>query len=404
MAGTALTIDLVSAAAVIAAAPSFPGPPPWSPACSPARTVSAVAPRVCGVVAQPVRRRHRQRAGTRARSSPPRPSSIAPWTRPRVRSGVAAAAAAERRRRRRAASAPATPRAMFPTSCPAWPGGARRCPDADSAACYTCRPRACRSSRPSVAESRVLRVGALACARRRSHAACVTQGERAAACSSRARVASRPRTAPVSVASPSGLFPTSELAARARATLTDSGYESVPREVQTRDVDGLLGIPRSAFHRSRREALARIDLRRGSVMMRRPWAKLKRAVFRLGVLTKSARVLRSQSASPGSLQPAAADRGARRTPRPSGWTVNSSPALPPLEGQKFPGRESELEFRVWPPRVGKQVRGFGKPGWRARVGPKPSDGESSLVADVVDRRGARCWSGCTDSAHFRGRA
>lgn len=144
-----------------------------------------------------------------------------------------------------------------------------------------------------------------------------------------------------------GPFPTSELAARARATLTDSGYESVPREVQTRDVGGywvFLESPSTAAGEKR--LLDR--LRKGGVVDAQAVGEGGSRRISLGVFSEEARAI-SQSERVARLQ-LLPQIEAREKDTTSIWLdLQLKSGAAPLEGQKFRAGESELEFRGCPP-------------------------------------------------------
>jgi hypothetical protein len=144
-----------------------------------------------------------------------------------------------------------------------------------------------------------------------------------------------------------GPFPTTELAARARATLTDSGYESVPREVQTRDVDGFwvfLEAPTTAAAEKR--LLDR--LKRGGIADAQTVGEGNARRISLGVFSEEARAI-SQSERVARLQ-LLPQIEAREKDTTSIWLdLQLKSGAAPLEGQKFRAGESELEFRPCPP-------------------------------------------------------
>jgi len=143
-----------------------------------------------------------------------------------------------------------------------------------------------------------------------------------------------------------GPFPTSELAVRARATLTDSGYSSVPREVQTRDVDGFwvfLEAPSTELGEKR--LLDR--LRRGGIADAQAVGEGNARRISLGVFSEEARAF-SQSERVAKLQ-LLPQIEAREKDTTSVWLdLELKSDAPPLEGQKFKAGESELEFRPCP--------------------------------------------------------
>jgi hypothetical protein len=143
-----------------------------------------------------------------------------------------------------------------------------------------------------------------------------------------------------------GPFATSELAARARATLTDSGYASLPREEQTRVVDGywvFLEAPTSAA--AERRLLER--LRRGGINDAQAVGDPGTRRISLGVFSEEARAI-AQSERVARLQ-LLPQIEARETTGTAIWLdLQLKSDAPPLEGQKFQAGENELEFRPCP--------------------------------------------------------
>jgi hypothetical protein len=148
-----------------------------------------------------------------------------------------------------------------------------------------------------------------------------------------------------------GPFGTNELAARARQTLNDSGYASLPREESSRVVDGywvyLESPPTEAGERRLLERL-----RRGGIADAQAVGDLGSARrISLGIFTDEARAA-AQSERVARLQ-LLPQIEARETAATAIWldlTLKSD--APPLEGQKFPAGESELEFRPCPAGAG----------------------------------------------------
>jgi len=143
-----------------------------------------------------------------------------------------------------------------------------------------------------------------------------------------------------------GPFPTNELAVRARATLTDSGYASVPREVQTRDVDGFwVFLEAPSTEAAEKRLLDR--LRRGGIVDALAVGEGNARRISLGVFSDEARAF-SQSERVAKLQ-LLPQIEAREKDTSSIWLdLQLKSDAPPLEGQKFKAGESELEFRPCP--------------------------------------------------------
>ena len=141
-----------------------------------------------------------------------------------------------------------------------------------------------------------------------------------------------------------GPFATNELAARARQTLTDSGYLSLPREVVTNVFEGYWVYLESPPSESgERRLLDR--LKKGGIADAAAIGELgaKRRIS-LGVFSDEARAAsQSEKVAKLGLLP---QIEAREKPGTAIWldlTLKSD--APPLEGQKFPAGDAELEFK-----------------------------------------------------------
>jgi hypothetical protein len=147
-----------------------------------------------------------------------------------------------------------------------------------------------------------------------------------------------------------GPFASSESAARARQTLTDSGYPSLPREEKTNVIDGFwvyLEAPSTAS--AERRLLDR--LKRGGIEDAQAVGDLgvNRRIS-LGIFSDEVRAA-AQSERVARLQ-MLPQIEARETQGSAIWldlTLKSD--APPLEGQKFPAGDAELEFRACPPQA-----------------------------------------------------
>jgi hypothetical protein len=141
-----------------------------------------------------------------------------------------------------------------------------------------------------------------------------------------------------------GPFATNELAARARQTLNDSGYTSLPREVETRVFEGYwVYLESPPTEPGERRLLER--LRKGGIADAQAVGELGSARrISLGVFTDETRAAtQSEKVARLGLLP---QIEAREKPATSIWldlTLKSD--SPPLEGQKFPAGDTELEFR-----------------------------------------------------------
>jgi hypothetical protein len=144
-----------------------------------------------------------------------------------------------------------------------------------------------------------------------------------------------------------GPFASNELAVRARQTLNDSGYTSLPREVTTRVLEGFwvyLEAPPSES--GERRLLDR--LRNGGITDATAVGDLgaSRRVS-LGVYSDEVRAAaQSERVAKLGLLPQIEAREKSATAIWLDLTLKSD--SPPLEGSKFPAGETELEFRPCP--------------------------------------------------------
>ena len=148
-----------------------------------------------------------------------------------------------------------------------------------------------------------------------------------------------------------GPFASNELAARARQTLTDSGYPSRPREEATSVIDGFyvyLEAPSTAA--AERRLLDR--LKKGGIEDAQAVGDLGAARrISLGIFSDEARAAaQSERVARLQLLPQIEAREAKGTAIWLDLTLKSD--APALEGQKFPAGDTELEFRACPPGVG----------------------------------------------------
>jgi hypothetical protein len=149
-----------------------------------------------------------------------------------------------------------------------------------------------------------------------------------------------------------GPFTSNELAVRARATLTDSGYPSVPREVTTRELEGYwVFLESPTTEAAERRLIER--LRRGGITDVQSVGEPGARRISLGVFSEEARAA-SQSEKVARLQ-LLPQIEAREISGTAIWLdLQLKSGSPPLEGQKFPAGESELEFRPCPAPVGDE--------------------------------------------------
>jgi hypothetical protein len=157
-----------------------------------------------------------------------------------------------------------------------------------------------------------------------------------------------------------GPFPSSELAVRARQTLSDSGYPSRPREETTTVLEGFwvyLEAPSTAA--AERRLLER--LKRGGIDDATAVGDLGASRrISLGIFSDEVRAA-AQSERVARLQ-LLPQIEARERPATAIWldlTLKSD--APALEGQKFPAGDTELEFRACPPGVGGEGAATGAP-------------------------------------------
>lgn len=143
-----------------------------------------------------------------------------------------------------------------------------------------------------------------------------------------------------------GPFPTTELAARARATLTDAGYSSLPREEQTRSLDGFwVFLEGPSTEAAERRLLER--LRRGGVADAQAVGEPNARRISLGVFSEEARAI-AQSERVAKLQLLPQIEAREKAATAIWLDLQMKSGAPPLEGQKFQAGESELEFRPCP--------------------------------------------------------
>ncbi len=140
-----------------------------------------------------------------------------------------------------------------------------------------------------------------------------------------------------------GPFATTELAARARQTLNDSGYTSVPREVDINVFEGYwVYLEAPSTEAAERRLLDR--LKKGGITDAAGVGDFSARRISLGVFSDETRAAsQSERVAKLGLLP---QIEAREKPGTAIWldlTLKSD--SPPLEGQKFPAGDAELEFR-----------------------------------------------------------
>ena len=143
-----------------------------------------------------------------------------------------------------------------------------------------------------------------------------------------------------------GPVPSTELAARARATLTDSGYSSVPREVQVRNVEGFwVFLEAPATEAGEKRLLER--LRRGGIEDAQAVGEPGARRISLGVFSEESRAI-TQSERVAKLQLLPQIEAREKDDKAIWLDLQLKSDAAPLEGQKFQAGESELEFRPCP--------------------------------------------------------
>ena len=144
-----------------------------------------------------------------------------------------------------------------------------------------------------------------------------------------------------------GPFSTNELAARARQTLSDSGYPSLPREVETRVLEGYwVYLESPPTESGERRLLDR--LKKGGIADAQAVGELGSARrISLGVFSDETRAAtQSEKVAKLGLLP---QIEARERPDISIWLdLTLKSGSQPLEGQKFKAGDAELEFRPCP--------------------------------------------------------
>jgi hypothetical protein len=143
-----------------------------------------------------------------------------------------------------------------------------------------------------------------------------------------------------------GPFATTELAARARQTLTDTGYSSVPREVATSVPDGFwVYLESPPTEAGERRLLER--LRRGGVNDAQAVGEIGARRISLGVFYEESRAIaQSEKVARLGLLPQIVGREKASSAIWLDLTLKSGAT--PLEGQKFKAGDAELEFRPCP--------------------------------------------------------
>jgi len=141
-----------------------------------------------------------------------------------------------------------------------------------------------------------------------------------------------------------GPFTTTEGAASARRTLGDSGYPSTPREVVTREFDGYwVYLESPPTESGERRLLER--LRKGGIADAQAVGDPGSRRISLGIFSDEGRAA-AQSEKVARLQ-LLPQIEAREKEGTAIWLdLELKSDSPPLEGQKFPAGDTELEFRA----------------------------------------------------------
>jgi hypothetical protein len=152
-----------------------------------------------------------------------------------------------------------------------------------------------------------------------------------------------------------GPFATTDLAARARQTLTDTGYPSVPRQVTTPVPDGFwVYLESPPTEAGERRLLER--LRRGGVDDAQAVGETGARRISLGVFYEESRAFaQSEKVARLGLLPQIVGREKSSSAIWLDLTLKSGAT--PLEGQKFKAGDAELEFRPCP---AAEVNGVGE--------------------------------------------
>jgi hypothetical protein len=143
-----------------------------------------------------------------------------------------------------------------------------------------------------------------------------------------------------------GPFATSELAARARQTLVDSGYPSTPREEETAEADGYwVYLEAPSTDVGERRLLER--LRRGGIEDAQAVGEGDARRISLGIFSDENRAA-AQSERVARLGLLPQIEGREKTTTTLWLDLALKSGAPPLEGQKFQAGDAELEFRPCP--------------------------------------------------------
>ena len=143
-----------------------------------------------------------------------------------------------------------------------------------------------------------------------------------------------------------GPFATNELAARARQTLADSGYPSLPREVASSVPDGFWVYLEAPTSESAERRL--LDkLQKGGITDAQAVGDIGARRISLGIFSDEVRAAaQSERVARLGLLPQIVGR---EKPATNLWLdLKLKTGAPPLEGQKFQAGEAQLEFKPCP--------------------------------------------------------
>jgi hypothetical protein len=152
-----------------------------------------------------------------------------------------------------------------------------------------------------------------------------------------------------------GPFASSALAARARQTLIDAGYASVPREEEERLLDGYwVYLEAPVTPTAERRLIERLN--RGGITDAQVVGEAGSRRISLGVFSDEQRAFaQSERVARLQLLPQIEAREKKASTIWLDLTLKSG--SPPLEGQKFKAGDAELEFRPCPAESGAPAAG-----------------------------------------------
>ncbi len=156
-----------------------------------------------------------------------------------------------------------------------------------------------------------------------------------------------------------GPFANAALAARARQTLTDAGYTSVPREEEERLLDGYwVYLEAPVTQAAERRLIERLN--RGGINEAQVVGEPGSRRISLGVFSDERRAF-AQSERVARLQLLPQIEAREKSASTIWLDLTLKSGSPPLEGQKFQAGDSELEFRPCPAASGPPDDQFSSP-------------------------------------------